>query len=199
MRNNVIKNNGFAFDWQEITRDERYFCAELYFLVRDDLIKFINVLNKHGHWNNNLSIDPDKVWQLGYEVSFYRDMHNLYKMDIGKFSYHRAFDLCLFSKDEIFIIEAKAHGGFETGQNKSFFQDKTDIPQMLQNMPTPFEIKEGNVYIIALASSQYFDNKEKYGRDDFLENVDAYISWNTIAGLYGDHPMLKRADYIYKK
>ena len=115
--------------WVEITREERYFCAELFFEVRKDLKKFIRFLNKF----TNLDLNENKVWEIGYEVCFYRD----YLFDIGKSvrlePYHdkRTFDLCLFSYNQIVIIEAKV---FQSFDEKQIGYLKNDIEEDIHNL-----------------------------------------------------------------
>lgn len=81
--------------WLEITREERYFCAELFFEIRNDPKRFINFLNK----NKILEFNPDQDWEIGYEVCFYRDLLYSDRKRVRKYEKYptkRTFDLCLF-------------------------------------------------------------------------------------------------------
>jgi hypothetical protein len=55
--------------WSEITREEIYFCAELFFEIRKGVKKFIQFLNINPSFNLN----KDEEWEVGFEVCFYRD------------------------------------------------------------------------------------------------------------------------------
>lgn len=158
--------------WKEITRDERYFCAELYQQIKNsektkDFVKFLkDVASPIEGFDNDFSLlDETKDWDIGYEVCFYRDMlfycqHNESirrvnedRLKENHFPEKRTFDLCLFSDDEIVIIEAKAQQGLHRGQNKEFQDDKKFILQLFQQMKIE---KVPKIYLVVLASSKYF-------------------------------------------
>lgn len=111
--------------WAEITREERYFCAELFFEIRKDTKKFIQFLNSNPTFNLNI----DEEWEIGFEVCFYRDF--LYSIGKSvkveyneiKFPQKRTFDLCLFSQSTIVIIEAKVFENFDDKQLNSLDKD----------------------------------------------------------------------------
>ena len=105
--------------WWETSRDERYFCAELFFLARQDLPAFVRHLNnKHA-----ADMDPNANWELAYEAVFYRDVWHARGGEGMPFSYKRTFDLALFSDEDILIIEAKAQQGFKGDQLEDFKLD----------------------------------------------------------------------------
>ena len=117
--------------WLEITREERYFCAELFFEIRKDIKKFIQFLNQY----TKLNLDLDQEWEIGYEVCFYRDY--LFDKGIGVKSstYHdkRTFYLCLFSNTHIIVIEAKVDQSFYPKQLESLKNDvENDIYSVLK-------------------------------------------------------------------
>lgn len=56
--------------WIDISREERLFCAHLYFQIQKDVNKFIDELNRLFE---DLSLPMDCEWKVGYEVCFYRD------------------------------------------------------------------------------------------------------------------------------
>ena len=65
------------YSWSQITREERYFCAHLFFLIRNDLRKFLEWF-KTNHYKE---MKLDKQWEVGYEVCFYRDYVYHFKPD----------------------------------------------------------------------------------------------------------------------
>lgn len=97
--------------WSDITREERYFCAELFFDIKNNIKAFIYFLNKRFKTNYNI----DQHWEVGFEVCFYRDFlfDKGNKVRETEYSDKRTFDLCLFSNKEILIIEAKADQKFD--------------------------------------------------------------------------------------
>lgn len=179
--------------WSEVTRDERFFCAELYFCIKQDIRMFIKWLKDNERYPFN-DRDLNTKWEIGFEVCFYRDYIQAFDSDNSdillkrssdknkvkskKYSPKRTFDLCLFSESKIVIIEAKAQQGFNAKQNKEFKNDKKDINRLIGN-----HIEVG---IIALASSIYFNNVNKYGNqlpEVFGRNN---FSWKEMAKLYNN-------------
>ena len=57
--------------WEDITREERFFCSELFIELRRDIVKFLNILLEKKVIEEN-EVD-ETLWELGYEVCFYRD------------------------------------------------------------------------------------------------------------------------------
>lgn len=61
---------GFAYlndkNWTDITRDERFFCTELYVVIKKDTKGFVKWLSKKIP---NLPVD-DKNYEVGFEVCF---------------------------------------------------------------------------------------------------------------------------------
>lgn len=177
-------------NWKDITRDERYYCAELFFVIRNDVKEFVIWLRDKAP---ELGISDEEIneeWEIGYEVCFYRDYLKMKEQLIREsdFSQKRTFDLCLFSNNRIIIIEAKAQSGFGTNQNKEFKKDLTDIHNLLGP-----NIK---VDVVALASSKYFKNKEKRGGLDSL--FKGAFSWDDIFQSYCRQSVFKYADEVYK-
>lgn len=177
-------------NWSEITRDERFFCAHLYnkVLAHEDGVKgFVRLINETCH----LNLPVDTNWELGYEVCFYRDVmfDDAAKCD-ERLSLKRTFDLCLFSDNEVVIIEAKAYQAFDGKQTEEFVRDRECIRNIL-NIPV-------TVVLVPLASSHYkdtFDNsplKDRFGCE--------LLTWKRLADVYenGDpKSTLARADMIY--
>jgi hypothetical protein len=204
---------GFSYlggkNWSEITRDERTFCAYLFHAFKDEPQELINAFQQHSFqidgFTNDLSISGKK-WELGYEVCFYRDLllnfgikikeeaSLLEKWGIIKPSklIKRTFDLCLFSEDEIIIIEAKGAEGLTSTQFIDFQKDfreniktldafgkslvKEDsggayIQKIFQGLKDEKDptINIPKVKLIVLASSHYLDSKS------FKEDIEGKL------------------------
>jgi len=173
--------------WNEgISRTESLFCAELFFLLKekDNLSRFItNFKLKHGNYD------------VGYEVSFYRDILKIKEFAgkiKGKYSLHRTFDLTLFSENDIYIIEAKAHDGFNNEQLNHFKKDKNDVQKMLEEIEEINSKTKVNIHLLGLISSNFKPKQET--RDKF----EKIITWKEVYELYGNE-IFKRADDIYGK
>lgn len=181
-------------NWSDLTREERFFCAHLYFLIKDDPKKFIKILNDQlkTHYN-----DQDE-WEAAYEVCFYRDYHKRLNMPIkaengskeDSYSQKRTFDLCMFSEKKILIIEAKAQQLFKTDQIENFKDDVNKMKNLLKR----------EVDLIAIASSTYFSNYEKFKRSNVLACFEnRHISWAYLSSKYKNDEILAKADKVYKK
>lgn len=174
--------------WSNWTRDERFFCSALYHHVKNDPSQFAGVVNRRA----NLSLPMSGAWDLGYEVSFYRDYlwQQGFKASRYNLSDQRAFDLCLFGEQAIVIIEAKVYEPFSASQNEVFGLDK----QRLKELPNLGGIE---VRLVALASSKYFENQKRFGHTGTLDMFDGRITWAELAEEY-DEPLLAQADRTYK-
>lgn len=117
--------------WSEITREERYFCAELFFDIQFNPKSFIFFLNHRFHTN----YDAKQFWEVGFEVCFYRDYFysKQKKVRLTEYSEKRTFDLCLFSNTHIIIIEAKADQKFNDKQLSDLKSDVKDVQAILDN------------------------------------------------------------------
>ena len=184
---------GFSYlqnkNWLEITREERLYCAFLYWDIKDRKRNFISWLND----NHGLQLNRDAGWEIGYEVCFYRDLLKSRGESVNptQYSSKRTFDLCLFSEETMVIIEAKVQQMFKESQICAFQKDRDDIPKIVG--------KEIDTKIIALASSKYYENYEKFGQNDMLKIFDACISWAEIYDSYNQRDIYKQANDIYKK
>ncbi len=191
---------GFSYlkckNWSDITREELYFCAELYFLIKENEREFVKWLKTLDSMEN-VPLDARKKWEIGFEVCFYRDLFKSVKSnaeDYG-FSNSRTFDLCLFSKNQIIVIEAKAQSLFERDQLDEFKKDKKDILRAIKSTSK----KKIKANIVALASSQYFENVQIYGAEKRVPKVfDGYFSWKDIYDSFCRRDVFSRADKIYK-
>lgn len=175
--------------WKDLTRDERFFCSILYSHAIMNPVDF-------AKWvidTCDLGIESDGDWDLGFEVCFYRDM--LWHMDDSASSKglppKRTFDLCLFGRQDIVVIEAKVYEPFDAAQNVDFANDVGYIRQV----PGMESVR---AHVVGLASSVYFRNAEKHGRKGTLDVFKGrHLTWQDAAGKYGD-PLLARADALYK-
>jgi hypothetical protein len=184
--------------WSAITREERFFCAHLYALAAprvDDFVEFVNEKTK-------LDLDLGAEWELGYEVCFYRDFwrwtqqrakehgETAPKMP-AELSQKRTFDLCLFSKKQIVIIEAKAFEGMTTKQMNEFAKDRERVGG-LTGIPVD------GIHLVALVSSRYKPHKDT--REVFNDKL---LRWKDLAEHYGNaaqpDPILKRADDVFRR
>ncbi len=182
--------------WADISREERLFCAHLYFSVRKDVKSFVRFINAQ---NPDLKLDENVDWEVGYEVCFYRDYYYSFKQASIRnsgYSQKRTFDLCLFSEKAIVIIEAKSDQPFEETQIKDFVKDRADIRRILSKGD------EFQVVLLALASKQYFDNYKKYsqlnGPYSVSKAFNGQITWSALSQKYLD-PVFLNAENTYKK
>lgn len=176
-------------NWSDITREERVFCGELYLHARTDPKAFVEFLQREV--NLTPPLDASAAWEIGYEVCFFRDyLHETGKQKKGAgYSLKRTYDLALFSEDEIVIIEAKSHEKFCTEQSSDFAKDRGEIGRLLGSSI--------RVRLIALASSKYFANYDRFGRSEVLKPFDGRLSWAAAAAQYGDSAVLLRAEGLY--
>ncbi len=176
--------------WSDWTRDERYFCSVLYNHAQNDPSRFAELVDSAA----DLGLPLEGKWEVGYEVSFYRDFlwqrNEKKSTDLGV-SDQRAFDLCLFGENAIVVIEAKVFEPFSLAQNKVFGLDKDHI----KRLPG---LKNIDVRLVALASSRYFDNQAKYGHNGTLEMFDGVVSWEHMAEAYSSDLLLAQANRTYK-
>jgi hypothetical protein len=176
--------------WENISREERYFCLILFERIRQNPKEFVCFLNDKLKTN----FDINQEWDAGYEVCFYRDYLKSFNKGVkySDYSQKRTFDLCLFSEKNIVIIEAKCQQKFNKKDIENFIKDKKLIPMILSR-----EIK---VDVIGLISSIYIKNLAKYGCNEIKSffNNDNLISWLSLYEKYLDTKFM-RADKIYKK
>jgi hypothetical protein len=167
--------------WSDITREERFFCQRLYQLICSrGAAGFISCVN--GVVGTDL---PESVeWEPAFEACFYRDLWTYRGRPGTLFSPKRTFDLCLFSDAAILIIEAKAQQAFEADQLACFVRDRDQVRQ---------ETGVERVALVGLASSRYAPPREVADTFD-----GPLLTWLELAALYGDDPLLARADEVYE-
>ena len=178
--------------WSDISRNERFFCAHLYFEMNNNLAPFLELISKNGVIKEEDS--KPNLWEVGYEVCFYRDyikkigFENTH--EIGKTPFHnlrkRTFDLCLFSEKSIIIIEAKAHQGFDNDQMKSFDDDLIQINRLLGNKNI-IETK-----LLGLTSNKYKPSELTKNR------FKAVFNWMELYDVY-PNDIFRKANETYRK
>lgn len=187
---------GFSYlenkKWSDITRDERFFCAHLYFELNNNLGPFLELISK----KNIIKAEDAKpnLWEVGYEVCFYRDYVKKIGFEttheIGKTPFHdlrkRTFDLCLFSEKCIILLEAKAHQGFDNDQMDSFNDDLVQIKRLLGNKSS-VETK-----LLGLTSNRYTPSKQTKDR------FEAVINWMELFDVY-PNDIFRKANETYRK
>lgn len=187
--------------WENISRDERFFCFELYQQLKSDqkgILSLIKdgIIETDKHFNKERSnylynIGP-QIFDIGVEVCFYRDLLKWNDKKIGETTlpHKRTFDLTLFSEDAIIIIEAKAQQGFDSKQLIEFENDKKHIEYLFEekmNLGAP------EVFLVGLHSSKYSPNLAT------ISAFDSIITWNGISEKYSSsNKLFKRADSLYR-
>lgn len=183
---------GFSYlsgnKWEDITRDERLFCAHLYFVARKNIKPLLQLLLDTGAIN---TAESELDWEIAYEVCFYRDY--IFKLgvngikSIGRtpFSHlrKRTFDLCLFSEKKMIIIEAKAQQGFSTEQLQYFTNDINQLNELISNCP--------EIVLVGLASSRYSPKKET------SEIFQSLMNWKELYDIY-EEPRFLQADNVFR-
>ena len=184
---------GFSYlvgnKWEDITRDERLFCAHLFFAARNNMQPLLQLLLQKGAIN---AAESEIDWEIAYEVCFYRDyIFNLGfngTKNIGStpFSHlgKRTFDLCLFSEKKMIIIEAKAQQGFSTEQLQYFTNDIKQLKELINLCP--------EIVLVGLASSRYSPKKET------REIFHSLLNWKELSDLYQE-PRFLQADNVFRK
>jgi hypothetical protein len=181
--------------WKDISREQRLYCAELFFAIRMREKEFIDwILNNielQDEVLNRLRQDANSQWEVAFEVCFYRDY--IYKFGYEgdvKFPAKRTFDICLFSDRHIIIIEAKAQQGFKSDQLTEFLKDKNVRAQALFNNPI-----HPKVILFGLHSSQYSQSLKT------KEYFDGMITWemlsNSFAKANEQKSSFQRANSLY--
>ncbi len=169
--------NGLS--WNDLSREERFYCFILYQNAKGNPRQFAELVAEKA----GLSIESTDEWDIGVEVCFYRDYlwHQGEHVHKSSFSPKRTFDLCLFSPDTIIVIEAKAYEPLDVEQNQTFKKDAKDIRDLLNDQNL-------KVYLIALASSKYFEAETKHDNGCALQVFDGHISWADTFDKYGERP-----------
>ena len=183
--------------WSDISREERLFCAELFFEIRGREPAFVEWLNGRPG-TRGLELHAAQPWEAAFEVCFYRDLMHAAGTSAPKrgFPPKRTFDLCLFAPSDIVIIEAKAAEAFEGEPNETFERDRRDVLRAIAD--AGHDAANVRVSVIALASSRYFTNVEKYGAG-IPKVFDGHFSWKDLHETFAARELFARADSVYKR
>jgi len=203
--------------WSEITRDERFYCAELYRvskLKNEHLGTLVSLINDKCQLEKKLPVDEN--WEMGFEVCFYRDIlhrkgvsikkhkanctyknHKGEQVPIKRLPFKRTFDICLFHHNYLVIIEAKAAEGFKNKQLDDF---RADIALFKSESKTLFGDNVPEVLFIGLHSSKYSpksDTLEVFELDDF-NSKNQTITWCHLDKIFGSFTdLFRQADGLY--
>jgi len=170
--------------WNYISREERYFCHELFNSMNKSIDNFFQIINEKI---------PDR-FDLGYEVCFYRDILDFYKIPKkkSKYSLKRTFDLAIFTKSKIYILEAKTSERFEKKQLDSIYSDSTNIKKIYSEIlkyPCPelvfiAIIPEG--YNPSIKTMFFFDHKITWKQlaIAYPESKNIFFRANTLKNDY---------------
>lgn len=177
--------------WTQITREERFFCAELYF--NWSRMKILTPVI--GWLNDRLKDRPlpeDENWSVGYEVCFYRDYIHEFLLNgtasiLDKkvpgtedpFMFKRTFDLTLFHPKHIVIIEAKANEGLSDDQVTSFERDRRDLDALFDAS----KVLRPKIHLVLLCAEHY---RHATRAAKMRERFDGSISWNELAEKAGE-------------
>lgn len=188
MTNSFLK----GYKWSELSRDERYYCAHLFQLMKNNQEQTKTWIRDNLYTDMNLN----KSWEMGYEVCFYRDYFHWFKkgesIKASIYPEKRTFDLALFSDDEIIIIEAKAHEIFKQKQINDIKKDRKYISDLFN--------KKIDVHCYALAASKYFDYSKKFNDNWHNKDVfDDFFTWGQMAILFDNDTLLIRANLLRYK
>jgi len=168
--------------WNDITREERFFCQEFYHeLDKNGLKTFVGYLYSKG-----LEIDPYSKFEVGFEVCFYRDLKfkGLFHGRKSEYSPKRTFDLCLFSENEMVIIEAKVSEGLTNKQMDEFEKDVKWVPHALGR-------EDFKVHLVALVSGEYSPKTETQ------KKFDKVITWKQVSEIFPENIHFFHADRIF--
>jgi len=185
--------------WLSITREERFFCSHLYHSILGKEKEFVKWLNENikGNIKGNIKLNETADWEISFEVCFYRDFIKANDNTIKAFNKKndhdyppkRTFDLCLFSKDQIVIIEAKVQQGFSRAQIKEIIEDEQKVTELVKYF-TKTDIKTDT---ILLYSSKYSP------REDMIKKYP-YITWKDLsASLFNNRELFGKADDYFRK
>ncbi len=178
--------------WWQVSREERYFCAELYKTLRGKEAMFVKFLN--GKYAKQLQEQAN--WELAYEVCFYRDWktkgHPVPDLNL---SMKRTFDLVLFSDAQIVLFEAKAQQSYSTSQLENLKADRNSIGECIgcqsEDVDTPEILTAGIMsgrYHPRAGTLGYFDLCPPLKWSDLAE----WCTWDSHAT-----QVFKRAECVY--
>ena len=169
--------------WEEITREERYFCSFLFHDIRSNPAPFMTLLRDEG-----LPTSPEsKIIDVGYEVCFFRDSAKVELIERQSHLEKQTFDLVLWLSDgSLVIIEAKAQQGFGMDQLKKLEDSKLII--------TGSSYPVSRIHLVGLVSSKYSPQA------DVKSVLNPILMWDEMMTTYPVNAHIyQRADEIYGK
>ena len=176
-------------NWSQVTREERYFCSHLYHFLIGKEKEFVNWLNE----TIGTDFILDQEWEMSFEVCFYRDYYKLKNIPLPEELRKRTFDLCLFSTNDIIIIEAKVQQPFKEKQINDLRNDIKNLTELLIN-------DDVRITPLLLGTETFFKNLEaKHGKGvpTFITGIK-YISWINLHQKYHKQFLID-AEEKYKK
>lgn len=183
--------------WSSITRDERYFCAHLFKEVWGKEASFVKWLNTHAAFQEEgTSMGSDGQWEVAVEVCFFRDFFKSSGSTNPDYSLKRTFDLCLFSEETIVIVEAKVQQPLSVNQSSGISLDVEQIENCIIELVGSAKVPR--IVTLALVSSKYIQNLEKYGDSTkTLHHFDGWITWDQLSDHFHNE-IFTQADTLYK-
>ena len=134
-------------------------------------------------------LNPGDFVDVGFEVAFYRDASRVASSKIfdERASSHRKFDLALFFKEQLIVLEAKAQQGYEASDVERFNDDKKLLDELL---------KETHTYFVGICSSKFWNSD--YRKREIDECLNLVLTWRRLDQFY---PCMSfsRANSIYRK
>lgn len=182
--------------WWEVSRDERFFCAELYQRIRGDVTRFVAYLSRE------LDLDPRGQWQVAYPVCLQSDLwsprgrsdserrdtirpHVERSSGIERTRFERSSNLALLSDHEVVLIEVAGEHGLQLESVQQLVRAATDLKELLPQLR--------DVFCAGLISSQI-----EPPREVARALGGPLLRWKALAELYGDDELLQRADALFE-
>lgn len=181
--------------WNDITREERVFTAELYFCARENPKPLIKLFG----------LTDSKHYEVGFEVCLYRDLlfyHNKKSNNRIKtvkeegLPPKRTFDLVLMAEDEFVIIEAKAAQNFSKTDRDHYLADRDYIKQVFE-LCYGKKLGDDVVKICGICST----NNGKMERDKgFFEGGGGkLVTWKDVKTIYPkSEDLFMRANKVHR-
>lgn len=164
--------------WEEITREERYFCSFLFHDIRSNPAPFMKLLR-----DKRLPTSPEsKIIDVGYEVCFFRDCAKAELIKQQPDLEKQTFDLVLWLSDgSLVIIEAKAQQGYRMDQLGELKNSKKIVGE--SSYPV------SNIHLVGLVSSRYSP------QDEVQKILSPILKWDMIMDTYvANAHIYQRAD-----
>lgn len=182
--------------WWEVSRDERFFCAELYQRIRGDVTRFV------AHLSRDIDLDPRGQWQVAYPVCLQSDLwsprsrsdeerrdtirpHVERSSGIERTRFQRSSNLALLSEHEVVLIEVAGELGLQLESVHQLVRAAADLKDLLPQLR--------DVFCAGLVSSQV-----EPPREVTRALGGPLLRWKALAELYGGDEQLLRADALFE-